>query len=806
MPCPLSCLAAHDGMPGQSVFPTTRHEVRHTVTEAREEVLSALPGASPGTPSAEDGRLDAIELVAPRDEPGDEGDADLTAHLTAITRTWPGRMASRWTRLSRRHPTIARAIGDPFQAAWALLRLRWPAWLRAHPLFDEQWYVTTYGDVRGGRLPAWWHYVRHGTREGRSPSRYFDRDWYLRSYPDVRLSGMDPLDHYFRHGCWEGRDPGPRFATDWYLVQHPEVAAAGMNPLLHYMREGASLGYLPRPASPSGSRRRSVRGSPGVPPGSWAEGPTAGGRQAPGVGRRREHRPAAQSRRADAPRIRRLAGGLLPPGARVGVVTDGDARLLDLGAVDTVPLPQDRDGSWLSDPPRNDLSAIAHLESLRIAQFDHVLVPEPSLWLTMAPGLERHLHERYARLTGDGAPAAIFDCTRVTVRDHEQLSDPMAVVDLVRERRLRQPTVLDWESGIHPSSPAASGTLFAPPAGTGLDLPYADDSIDIVIVGSSDGRLAEARRVASAAVLRVPPSAGPGHVEVSWLADAREAQPLSASIVVPTWNDLTMLTTCLRTIEETVAHRLDVEVIVSDDGSDETFVPGLERLAEAYSRVKLVRSTSNGGYISAALAGAERASKEILVFLNNDTILLPAWLDRLLGTFRDHRHAGVVGGMLLYPDGRLQEAGCAIFRDGSATKVGYGDDDPTRSHYAHVRPVDYVSGALLATPRRLFEDLGGFDRAYGFGYYEDGDYCFRVRAAGHEVLYQPESVVVHVEGGTAGVDLTRGAKRFQAQNQALFIERWARELERQPVRPAPLDLYASRALVVHGRTAASVTA
>ena len=76
--------------------------------------------------------------------------------------------------------------------AWRILTLRWPAGLRQHPLFDENWYIDSNPDVRRSRLPAWWHYMRHGTREGRAPNAWFDREWYLRTYPDVAASGMEP--------------------------------------------------------------------------------------------------------------------------------------------------------------------------------------------------------------------------------------------------------------------------------------------------------------------------------------------------------------------------------------------------------------------------------------------------------------------------------------------------------------------------------------------------------------------------------------------------------------------------------------
>jgi GT2 family glycosyltransferase len=270
-------------------------------------------------------------------------------------------------------------------------------------------------------------------------------------------------------------------------------------------------------------------------------------------------------------------------------------------------------------------------------------------------------------------------------------------------------------------------------------------------------------------------------------------------VVIPTYSDSTMLATCLRTLWETVPASVTLEVIVSDDGSPAPVQERVAALVAVHPGTRLVTSAVNGGYIAAVSAGVAAARNEVIITLNNDTLLLPGWLEPLLDTLAADPGVGIVGGRLIYPDGRLQEAGCVIFRDASATKVGYGDDDPERDFYQHPRPVDYVSGALLAIPRALLADLGGLDRAYGFGYYEDGDLCFRARAAGRRVLYQPASTIVHVEGGTAGLDVTRGAKAYQARNQRLFADRWASVLAHHPVRPANLDLRTSRLLAVSER-------
>jgi len=157
-----------------------------------------------------------------------------------------------------------------------------------------------------------------------------------------------------------------------------------------------------------------------------------------------------------------------------------------------------------------------------------------------------------------------------------------------------------------------------------------------------------------------------------------------------------------------------------------------------------------------------------------------------------------VGGKLLFPNGTLQEAGDVVFRDGSAANFGRGDylaDDPL---YSYVREVDYCSAALLATPRELFEEVGGFDEQYSPAYYEDTDYCFAVRARGRTVLYQPESVVVHTEGATSGTDLSSGVKKYQVVNHAKFAEKWERELPAQPSAPSRYDLRVWYSLVTRG--------
>jgi GT2 family glycosyltransferase len=168
----------------------------------------------------------------------------------------------------------------------------------------------------------------------------------------------------------------------------------------------------------------------------------------------------------------------------------------------------------------------------------------------------------------------------------------------------------------------------------------------------------------------------------------------------------------------------------------------------------------------------------------------------LLRTFASFSDAGVVGGKLIFPDGTLQEAGSLVFEDGSAANFGRTDPNVERDEYSFVRQVDYCSGALFATPRKVFEQIGGFDQRYRPGYYEDTDYCFKVRSLGRRVYYQPRAAVVHREGGTAGNDLKSGMKRYQVINASKFFETWKMALKSHGPPPLKVDLSTWQRLLV----------
>jgi GT2 family glycosyltransferase/glycosyltransferase involved in cell wall biosynthesis len=256
-------------------------------------------------------------------------------------------------------------------------------------------------------------------------------------------------------------------------------------------------------------------------------------------------------------------------------------------------------------------------------------------------------------------------------------------------------------------------------------------------------------------------------------------QQVEISIIIPVFNQLRFTQACLASLQE--HHGTErFEVILVDDGSTDA-------TAEAVPQMKGVvylRNEANSGFIVSCNRGAEKARGKYLVFLNNDTIVRPGWLTALIDTFAEEPRTGIAGSKLVYPDGRLQEAGGIIWCDASGWNYGKSDD-PQKPEYNYLREVDYCSAAALMIPKSLFDSVGGFDSRYAPAYYEDTDLSFKVRRAGYKVFYQPLSEVVHYEGATGGTDLATGTKKHQHINRSIFAEAWAAELM---VRPANGDL------------------
>ena len=177
-----------------------------------------------------------------------------------------------------------------------------------------------------------------------------------------------------------------------------------------------------------------------------------------------------------------------------------------------------------------------------------------------------------------------------------------------------------------------------------------------------------------------------------------------------------------------------------------------------------------------------------MIFLNNDTIAHPGWLESMTTSARSSPEVGVVGARLLYRDGTVQHAGVAFSqRDGVPRHIyrGFPGDHPvvTRS-----RDFQAVTAACILVRRAVFAEVGGFDQSYVNGY-EDIDLCLTIRKHGYRVHYCGSAVLEHLEsvsrrGEVAGLDPA------EDENLQLFLERWSTSAVRDE-----LNVYAEDGLL-----------
>ena len=209
----------------------------------------------------------------------------------------------------------------------------------------------------------------------------------------------------------------------------------------------------------------------------------------------------------------------------------------------------------------------------------------------------------------------------------------------------------------------------------------------------------------------------------------------SATIVIPAWNEWALTRSCLETLRPTLGIR--DQVVVVDNGSVDGTAAGLRR----YPWVTVVSHPENTGFGAGCNSGAAVATGEVVVFLNNDTLLPSRWLDGLLAPFVDASVAATgprsnfVSGPQLVEQVPYESARTSdLQRFARAWRA---------EHRGQTTPVDRLVGFCLAVRRDRFEQVGGFDVTFGIGGAEDDDLCLRLVDAGHRLLIAHESFVHH---------------------------------------------------------------
>jgi len=269
-------------------------------------------------------------------------------------------------------------------------------------------------------------------------------------------------------------------------------------------------------------------------------------------------------------------------------------------------------------------------------------------------------------------------------------------------------------------------------------------------------------------------------------------QPLDVSVCILNRDKKALLKACLEScLAEFARSQLLGEVIVVDNASDDG---SPEMVSELFPEVHVIRNRENVGFSAGNNQAIKVASGKYILILNNDTVLLPASLQAMIGYMDSHPEVGLAGPKLLNPDGTIQQGAHRrlprladtvmqlfwvhhIWPGNPIAKRAWHLDEALKEPC----PLEQVAGCCMLLRREVIASVGAFDEDFYY-FYEDVDLCHRIQKSGYKAVYLPESEVMHHGGGTfrtigfgdkacmLTAGLLRYYKKHKGRNQFLILK------------------------------------
>lgn len=236
-----------------------------------------------------------------------------------------------------------------------------------------------------------------------------------------------------------------------------------------------------------------------------------------------------------------------------------------------------------------------------------------------------------------------------------------------------------------------------------------------------------------------------GYIRVQWKFDRRK----KVSIIIPSNGANPILERCVDSIIKGTDYP-NFEIVIVNNGSKRPEEYPYYRAISADGQAKVIHDDRPFNYSAANNLGAQSASGDLFLFLNNDTeIFAQDWLDELV-MWAQREPVGIVGAKLLHPDGIIQHAGVIIGLTGFAGHIFGGQAEFQWTNFGLAewyRDYKAVTAACMIIPRDVFEQLGGFDEAFILCG-SDVEICLRAARAGWRIVYNPFARLKHLEGAT----------------------------------------------------------
>jgi GT2 family glycosyltransferase len=630
-----------------------------------------------------------------------------------------------------------------------------------HPLFSASYYRRQLDQQGLTTAAVLLHYIRNGWQQHLDPHPLFSVSWYLYKNHDVATAKIEPLKHFLKYGAFENRDPHPLFSCAKIFAENPELLEQNINPLVFHLSQIDDLTKEPRDPK----TERGVIWAPDAPlisvvVATYKTPPASLEAMVQSV--RGQTYPYwelcivddGSQDQALANMLRQLAAG--DPRIKVevagtnGGISSASNKAINLASGDFMAFLDHDDTLVPHALERCAQTILATAADVIYTDQDTVTDEGRVLWTFYKPDWSpeylRHVmyvgHLLVARSTlvrKLGGFQSEFD----GVQDFEF----MLRLSEVSTKIVHIPEVLyHWhaiEGSIASSTDAKAG--------------IADAQVRAVQAFLD-------RNAISAKATQHPTL--PHRCRIEPLLQAHP----KASIIIPSKDQAQIIKVCLDSIFEKTSYP-NFEVIVVDSGT--TQAEALEVLASHPVAVVPLERPFN--FSAACNLGAEKASGDVLVFLNNDTeVITDNWLEHLVFHL-SAQDVGAAGPLLLFPNGKVQHAGVVLGARGTADHVARhfpADSDGYAGSLSCPREVSAVTGACLAIRKATFFEVGAFSEFYGT-HYQDVDLCLKLRQRSLRCVYTPEARLFHHES------LSRGEDSYDFLDRLLLIDSW-REVLTKP--------------------------
>ena len=212
----------------------------------------------------------------------------------------------------------------------------------------------------------------------------------------------------------------------------------------------------------------------------------------------------------------------------------------------------------------------------------------------------------------------------------------------------------------------------------------------------------------------------------------------------------------------------NIEIIVVDNASPSD---NPKRILEKYPRIILVESVLNYGFAGGNNLGIMKARGEYVLLLNNDTVVEPDFLESLVKKFQDHPDIGAISPKLryFYDKDTFQYVGFTEINKWTIRNKTIGDGEKDIGQYDADCETAYTHGAAMMVPMKVIKQVGMMSYEF-FLYYEEADWCLRIRKAGYKIYYVHNSVVFH-KGSVSTGNNSKLKTHYLTRNRLVFMRR-----------------------------------